>query len=260
MRGPSRVLRRFGARVAPALPRSLVTRIQRARALAAGLDASPPRARRVLVLAAHPDDETLACGGTLALLADAGATLTVVVATDGEATRGSPLPAAETAERRRAETRAAAQILGTTDVRFLGHPDGALSDAVAGLSVELRSVIDELRPDLVLLPWFLDANDDHRALNHALAAASPDAATEVWGGEIWTPLVPNRIVDISSVVDRKRDAIGAHVTASRAFDIGAMLALNRYRSVHVWRGEGYAEAFVAADGAAYAAAVRELAS
>ncbi len=58
----------------------------------------PPAFRRALVIAPHPDDETLGCGGTMALLADGGAAVTVLTVTDGEATRGSRLGPEETGQ------------------------------------------------------------------------------------------------------------------------------------------------------------------
>ncbi len=96
-----------------------------------------------------------------------------------------------------------------------------------------------------MLPWFGDEHPDHRAANLALRDAVGAHEIEIWGGEIWTPAPITRLVDITPVVGRKRAAMGLHATAAAAFDLDAMLALNRYRSVHGLRGRGYAEGFVA---------------
>src|SRR5690349_20205376 len=75
--------------------------------------------QRMIVVLAHPDDESFPLGGTLAKYATEGAEVILVCATKGEA--GIPgLPAEETAHLRERELRAAADILGLSDVRFLG--------------------------------------------------------------------------------------------------------------------------------------------
>lgn len=202
----------------------------------------------VLCLAPHPDDEAVGPGGTLALLTAAGARVTVVFATDGEATRGSALGREELAAARRAEAVRSCQILGVAATRFLGLPDG---DVAAHVD-DVVAVIRDVPADAVFVPWFGDGHDDHRAPSDAVVAASLGAGVEVWGYETWTPLPANRIVDITAVVERKRAAIGAHRTAHLAFDVGALIGLNRYRSVHGLMGRGYAEAFLAAAPDAYA--------
>ena len=210
-----------------------------------------PSYRRVLALAAHPDDESSGCAGTLALLADAGAQVTVVFATDGEATIGAATDPAETGRRRAAEARQACRLLGVTDVRFLRHPDRGLSALAAEIGAELAALLAELRPEVLLLPWFLDGHPDHQALSAALAYAGPLAEMEVWGYETWTPLPANRIVDVTPVIELRRAALAAHATAQLAFDVGAMEGLARWRSVHGLMGRGYAEAFLAAPAADY---------
>jgi hypothetical protein len=102
---------------------------------------------RVLVLAAHPDDEVLGVGGTIALLAAAGTRLRLVSVTDGEASHpGHPDPAA-LATRRAAETASALRVLGAqaTDVIRLGFPDtgvAAREDDLAALLPRLATGCD----------------------------------------------------------------------------------------------------------------------
>jgi LmbE family N-acetylglucosaminyl deacetylase len=215
---------------------------------------APPTCRRVLVLAPHPDDESIGCGGTLALLVDDGARVTVLFVSDGEATRAAKMAAEEVARRRRDEATAACAILGCDPPRFLGQPDGAVSAAEVGTAI--GRLCAELRPDALFLPWFLDGHHDHLAVHNAVAEAQIDAATEIWGFETWTPLPANRIVDVSSTIARKEAAIAAHVTAHLAFDVGAVVGLNRYRSVHGLMGRGHAEAFVVAPAPQYVAMAR----
>ncbi len=210
-----------------------------------------PEWSRVLILAAHPDDESVGAAGTLALLCDAGAVVTAVLATDGEATRGSAGDPATTGALRREEARAACRILGVGDVRHLGLADGGLPGSVDALASSISSVVAEVEPEVVLLPWWLDDHPDHQALSSALAVADVSGSLEVWGYETWTPLPANRLVDITQVLDRKRRALAEHRTAHLAFDVSAALGLNRWRSIHGLMGVGHAEAFVAAPLAEY---------
>lgn len=203
-----------------------------------------PALRRVLVLAAHPDDEALGCAGSLALLHEAGAQIAVVFATDGEATRGADLPATEVGRRRRAEAIAACAALGVDDVRFVGLPDGRLPARVEDLATYLMEAVAGFQPDGIMLPWFLDGHPDHAAVGDALIRVPLDPQVELWGYETWTPLPANRIVDVTPVLAQKEAAIAAHTTAALAFDLNAALGLNRWRSIHGLMGRGYAEGFL----------------
>ena len=103
----------------------------------------------------------------------------------------------------------------------------------------MAALVDELQPDVVIAPWELDGHPDHRAVRAAVPAG-----VAVWGYETWTPLPPGWVVDVSPVFARKEQALACYETAHLAFDVGAMLALNRYRSVHGLMGRGHAEAYV----------------
>ena len=220
-----------------------------------------PRFQRALVLAPHPDDESLGGSGTMALLADAGATVTLVVASNGESTIGSPHPADETARLRRAEAEQSASILGA-DVRFLGLPDGQLPGSVSDMATAIRAAVDELDAQVVFLPWFVDGHPDHRAVSDAFVSIADQlpASVEAWGYETSTALTPNRVVDITTVIDRKQASLAAHATAHLAFDVDCGLGLGRWRSMHGLLGRGYAEAFLAAGAHDYAALARQVAA
>jgi len=147
----------------------------------------PSAHRRVVVVAAHPDDETLGAGGVLRVLHAAGAALTLVVATDGEAAYPGLDAAARTelAGARRAELDAAlrAQGLGDMPVHRVGLPDSALGD-------HLPALVDALAPlladaDAYLAPWRGDPHPDHRAAGLAAAAAAP-VTVHGWSYPIWT--------------------------------------------------------------------------
>jgi LmbE family N-acetylglucosaminyl deacetylase len=187
-----------------------------------------------LVVAPHPDDESLGCGGTIALLRDAGCTVHVLVVSDGAAShpgsRRYP-PRALRALRQR-EARRALAILGVDSgaVTFLGQPDSAVptvdaagfADSVAGIRRALHAV--GFRPSTVLLPWRRDPHCDHRAawqLTHAALdargwrprrleypiwaweAAEPDDAPRPDEASAWR-------LDVGRVLARKRAAIAAY--------------------------------------------------
>jgi len=258
----SRPLARLVARAKPRIPAALWPTLLALRSLPGdGPVIGLPEARRVLVLVAHPDDEAIACAGTIALLSDAGAAVTIVAATDGEATTGSPFDLAETGRRRWAELGRSAAALGA-EVEGLRLPDGHLHEHRSAIADGIADALQRLAPDLVLAPWLGDGHRDHRAVAFALADALRRAGGElqVWGYETWAAVPHNRLVPIDAVLDRKQAAIDAHETARLAFDIGAGLGLSRWRSIHGLLGEGHAEAFLGADRDGYLVLADQLAA
>jgi LmbE family N-acetylglucosaminyl deacetylase len=218
-----------------------------------------PTAERVSVVLAHPDDE-IGCAGLIARLVAGGAAVSVTYATAGEATRGSPYPREETAERRRAEATTACALLGTNTPQFLGFGDGTLESHVPALAARLSGVLTKEDPEIVLSPWFLDGHPDHRAVSRALGATDIGPDVEIWGFEWWTPLVPNRLVDVSSVIEQKRRVAAVHTTAALAFDLEAGLGLARWRSLSGLHGKGYAEAYLAASRSEHSSLIAQSAS
>ena len=178
-------------------------------------------------------------------MAAQGSRINVVLATAGEGTSGVGIGLDQIREKRSAEAAAACRILGVREPLILGYPDGSVSDHIASLTADLNEVIDRERPEMVVAPWWLDDHPDHRAVAAAVSGVDFATGTSIWFGEIWTPLIPNRIVDITATVKLKRRALAAHETAGEAFNLDAFVGLNRYRSVRGLKGEGYAEAFVA---------------
>ena len=247
---------RLMAAVRPLTPPSALGLILTARSLVgSGPVVSFPAARRALVLAPHPDDETIGCGGTAALLVGGGATVTVVIASSGEMSVAVGGDALEVARRRREEAAAACGLLGTSQPIFLGLPDGGLMANRAMLSSRIRQLLLDRRPTVVFAPWPLDAHPDHIAVAAALADALDGSDLEVWGYEVWGALTPNRIVDVTSVWPIKEAALRCHA-GSDAFDLDSHLALGRWRSIFGLSGKGYAEAFLALEASEFAQLVR----
>lgn len=251
------LLRRV-ARSAPRPPDRLLPAVLELAASLSGSGPSllPPAARRVLVLVPHPDDEAIGAGGLIALLSARGARVEALLATDGEATIGSPLPLAEIARRRRDEFVRSVAHLGAHVAGTLGLADGSLSLHRDELVTQVHATIGSLRPDLVLAPWPLDGHRDHRALAEAAAEAllldgwscGGSASPALWTYEVHTPIpTPTHVVDVTDHIEQKRAALEMHVTAAGAFDLAACLGLARWRSLATRGGRGAAEAYVEID-------------
>ncbi|GAA5035075.1 PIG-L family deacetylase [Microbacterium fluvii] len=140
---------------------------------------------RLIVLAAHPDDETLGAGGLVAVACAAGTDVTVVIATDGEGSHPATAPAEVARMRRLESTQALADLAPTAGLRFLGMPDGGLREHVDAVSTAVER---ELGPSpegvLLVAPWWGDGHRDHRILGEiALRLQRP--GVRVVGYPIW---------------------------------------------------------------------------
>ncbi|MBN1461183.1 MAG: PIG-L family deacetylase [Armatimonadetes bacterium] len=221
--------------------------------------------RRVLVIAAHPDDEILGCGGALALHSRNGDEVSVLIVCEGESVRYG----AEDGVDQAACTRRAADILGISQVCELGFPDQKL-DTVP--SIDLIRPIEELVasfcPHVVYSQFGGDVNRDHQLLFKAvLVAARPTqkgletllvfdtASSTEWSFP--RAFVPDTFVDISTTLDLKLRAMAEYDTEVREYPHPRSLESLRYRA-HAWGNQvclDAAEAFmtvrrICSDGAA----------
>ena len=181
-----------------------------------------------LCIAPHPDDESLGCGGTLALLSQRGARVGIAWVSDGGLSHpNSPShPRAKLAMLRETEATRAAHALGATQLFFQRLPDGALpfpdDDGFAQAVASAHDILVSFAPQTLLLPWRRDPHRDHRAtwLIWSSAARELDLRRYeylVWAFERaaqseWPRQNEARAfrLDISDVLERKRAAIAAH--------------------------------------------------
>jgi len=137
---------------------------------------------------------------------------------------------------RRQEAQRVGEALGFR-CRFLDYPDGELSLHETAIAQDIAKLLREFMPDAVITPFVSDHHRDHQAAAHALSLAlsSSDFRGEVWCSELWSTLWPNVAVDMSTVVDQKRDMINLYESqvAGMPYAEGA-LALNRYRGLRAY--------------------------
>jgi LmbE family N-acetylglucosaminyl deacetylase len=206
--------------------------------------------QRVLVVAPHPDDEVIAVGGNLALHQRLGSEVfTLFVTLDA--------PAADVG--RQGEAERAARLLGF-DLRFLAFPDGSVSLHEPAVARAIAEAIRRFRPEVIYCPFPGDHHRDHQAASACTGAAVADTGYkgEVWCYELWSCLWPNIGVDISSVVDIKREAINCYASQVAYVDyVEGALGLNRFRGLKL--GVDYAEALFASDPRTFVGLCRTLA-
>jgi LmbE family N-acetylglucosaminyl deacetylase len=136
---------------------------------------------RLVVVAPHPDDETLGVGGCASAFAATGGVVLVVSVTDGEA---APVSCTDLAAVRRRELRAAVGCLApAARIERLALPDGGLADRHDELTRRLSSLLHA--GDLVLAPYVDDGHPDHDACGRAAQAASSLTGSSCWMYPVW---------------------------------------------------------------------------
>jgi LmbE family N-acetylglucosaminyl deacetylase len=200
----------------------------------------------IVCVGAHPDDPESGCGGTLARYSSLGHAVTIVYLTRGE--RGiSGKSLDEAAKIRTAECEAACKIIGAKAV-FFGQIDGATEVSRAHVNA-MTQLLGAQKPDLIFAHWPVDTHMDHQVASvltirgwMSLKACSL-YFFEVNSGSQTEGFLPNTYVDISSVVERKKAALFAHVSQD-----GQAIWREHHEIMANWRGRevslAAAEAFV----------------
>lgn len=192
-----------------------------------------PVAARVLVIAPHMDDETIACGGTLLLHRRLGSAVRVVFVSDNSAGLRDATIAARVSTERRGEMARVQARLGFEFTEF-GFPDGSLVRHEGAIATRIAEEIKAFAPDAVLAPFPFDGHADHQACALAAAEAmrSADWRGQVLAYEVWSALWPNLAVDIGGVADEKAELIRLYASQMNDRDYAtAILGLNRYRGL-----------------------------
>jgi LmbE family N-acetylglucosaminyl deacetylase len=206
---------------------------------ARGRDLTASTAQRsCIVLAPHPDDETLGCGATIARKRAAGAEVAVVFATDGGRSHAGRADPVRLARRRREEAVRACATLGVPAhaVHFLGFEDGALGEHVHEAAIAIANLPTRRRPEELFVSTALDRHPDHVALRQtvqileqmgALPARVYEYPVWFWAARAWREhglrgallaqaralaLLRVRVVKAHPFLERKRAALRQHAS------------------------------------------------
>ncbi len=214
--------------------------------------------KNVLVVAAHPDDEVLGCGGTIARHIENGDKVSVVFMSDGVNSRANVKDNEE--DERRECAKKASEILGAQPPRFLNFPDNRM-DSVALLDIvqSLEAVIEEIYPEVIYTHHIGDLNIDHQVTSQAVMTACrplPNScireiysfevlSSTEWSNSYDSTFRPNYFVDIESVKQKKLSALQAYQKEMRGYphsrSIESVQALMSIRgsSVGLLAAEGF---------------------
>jgi LmbE family N-acetylglucosaminyl deacetylase len=193
--------------------------------------------KRIVVFAAHPDDELLGCGGTIALHTARGDQVTAVIACEGESLRygrGSVGMAEQTVN--------ACRMLGVRDVRQLEFPDQGLDKfTLPDIIAPLEKVVREVQPQIVYCQHGGDINRDHALLFKATLVATRPTEPYIEGiyafdtasSTEWaypSTFVPDTWTDIASTLEIKLQAMACYTTEVRAYPHPRSLEALRFRA------------------------------
>lgn len=213
--------------------------------------------KNALVIAPHPDDETLGAGGTIRRLADNGWRFKILTI----AAHMPPLYTKEVHETTVREARAAHEVLGVTESKFLDNPALSLSSMdTAELNDLIHGEIERTKPEALFIPFY-DRHIDHRCVFDACMVASRPvgagkhlklvAAYETISETHWTApgiepqFAPTLFVDITDQIDAKLEAMSKFESQLHQFP--APRSLDALKALAIFRGSqsgnAYAEAF-----------------
>jgi LmbE family N-acetylglucosaminyl deacetylase len=197
-----------------------------------------------LVIAPHPDDESLGCGGSIARHVKAGNRVKVIFLTNGDKGDFEGKYGDGYVELRKKSARAAMDTFGVKDFEFWGYSDRKLYLAVQEIRKKLLHAIDSFSPSILYAPSPLEAHPDHKTAFEVVWSLREKLRIPIAFYEVLMALYPNVLVDITEEIEEKKRAIESYITEVYYNDyITKVEGLNRFRTVTLHKIIRYAEAF-----------------
>lgn len=198
-----------------------------------------------LVIAPHPDDESLGCGGSLIRHIQAGHRVKIIFLTNGDKGDFEGRFGKEYVEIRKNSAQKAMDILGVMDYEFWGYGDREFHVAVQDVRARLSRAIDTFRPTLIYAPSPLEAHPDHKGAFEVIWHLREQFDINLAFYEILMAIYPNILVDITAEMRLKKRAIESYFTEVYYNDyVTKVVGLNRFRTATLPKNITYAEAFI----------------
>lgn len=199
--------------------------------------------RKILFLAPHPDDDVFSSGGTLAKFAKTGSKIKIIYFNNGASGTKNGKDDKKLIEIRKKETIKATKTLGITDLVFLNN------SVIASKRSNLLDIIRDFNPEIIFTPSIVDNHPIHQEVTKLLYSVLNlkseilNHKFEIWQYEVWTPIIPNRLIKIDDVIEQKKQAIKSHQSQLECRDyLNAIIDFNSYRAKSMGAGN-YAEGF-----------------
>jgi LmbE family N-acetylglucosaminyl deacetylase len=194
-----------------------------------------PENKNILVIAPHPDDETLGCGGLLLQAAKKKCNIHILSLSSG---------ATNDAETREAELRKSANDLGVSNIIFLRLSDGFVGNEITGKNI-LNDIFIKNKPDIILIPFILDNHEDHKNANKLLIELKNHEELEIWCYQVYSNIISNAYCDITDVSDIKYKILENYSSQLKYFDyINWNKGLNAWNSrLSFKKNEKYLESY-----------------
>tara|TARA_B100000963_G_C22633635_1_gene676329 strand:- start:4129 stop:4827 length:699 start_codon:yes stop_codon:yes gene_type:complete len=217
---------------------------------------------RVLILAAHADDETLGCGGTISKLISEGLSCHIHIVTGiGESTH--PIFTKQKIENIREEFKKAIKHIGSPKFSFGNLPAAMLNDiSTYKINKEVKDILEKSNPNTIFMPSRNDLHLDHKIINYALkVAARPylknnqnlksiieyevPSETNIYSENPYDIFTPNLYIDISNFIEYKLKAFAEYKSQIQEFNqprsLEGIKTLASYRGINI--GVKFAESF-----------------
>jgi len=200
-----------------------------------------------LVIAPHPDDESAGCGGSIVKHINSGSRLKVIFLSDGECGDFEGRWGSRYVDIRRSCAQRAMEILGVRDYEFWGYSDRDIASAMEEITDRLNQTIRRFSPDIIYVPSPFEVHPDHKTVSMMGWRVSKEVGVDVIFYEVIVALYPNVLVDITSEMEKKREAIKSYYTELYYNDyLSKIEGLNRFRTLTLPDTVTYAEGFIKA--------------
>ena len=219
--------------------------------------------KKILIVAAHPDDEVLGCGGTITKCVQLGSDVHVVFFTDGQSSRqDDSIKINELIASRKESAKLASKILGIKSLQFGSFPDNSMDSVpLISLAKYLEPLVEKIQPEIIFTHYWGDLNIDHRLVYDAVCIVSRPQSKcpikivlcfEIPSSTEWKfqqPVLsysPNIFIDITQYFENKILALGCYQNEMRNSphprSIDGIEALARWRGSTI--GVNFAESFI----------------